>query len=374
LAKKVILATLIVIFIALLNPSVLGAERTIRGTITHPCLNKGLSGVLVKAFDSDRGTKDDFMGQAYTNSGGRYTIRYKGGHWDTAPHNVTTWRPDIYITVYMKVNGKWKPGKSSKVHSNHKLKIDLTINLKADYPNDPGVGGGIGTIYGFVKNANNGQPVSAAKLCVNILNRQKKCVNTKPDGAYILNTLPGNCYVLRITAEGYRTKDIPDIRVKPGIFTNVAVKLIPTRSGFTASNWPRMRTGFRTGINTNKPDLTVTALSVYPQAASLGKSLRISGRIKNIGKSSVSTRFSLQFYLSKSQKVDSSSKRLSSRTISLLRANTTWPSRGNYQFTYRLTIPLPRGSYYIGAVADDGRTVSETNENNNSKWVPITIK
>ncbi|MBN1570578.1 MAG: hypothetical protein JXA73_22230 [Acidobacteria bacterium] len=102
------------------------ANRTVYGRITDPS-GKGVANLLVRAWDSDEGS-DDFMGDAYTNSNGDYSIRYRDGHWDPAPHGITKWRPDIYITVMVRVGNDWVRTAKSKIHSDHPLRDDLRIN------------------------------------------------------------------------------------------------------------------------------------------------------------------------------------------------------------------------------------------------------
>jgi len=115
--------------ILLLSSSPAFAKRTVKGTITD-MTGKPVKGVLVKAWDRDSGSKNDFMGKARTNSKGRYAISYKSGHWDKAPHNVTTWRPDIFIEVYATIKGKSVKVKQSKTYRDRKHKHDTTINLQ----------------------------------------------------------------------------------------------------------------------------------------------------------------------------------------------------------------------------------------------------
>ena len=44
-------------------------------------------------------SNDDLMGAAFTDANGHYAISYRGGDWDTALPGLTSWRPDIYVTV-----------------------------------------------------------------------------------------------------------------------------------------------------------------------------------------------------------------------------------------------------------------------------------
>jgi len=148
LSRKYVLALSFVIFV--LAPNLTWAKRTISGTIKYAD-GRFASGLLVKAYDSDDG-KDDFMGQATTNSKGWYKMRpYKAKHWDPAPHNITTWRPDIYVIVYAKVKNKWVQVKKSKTYKNRKHKYDTKFDLIV-----PGIGG-------VIKDKRN-KPVSGIKV------------------------------------------------------------------------------------------------------------------------------------------------------------------------------------------------------------------
>lgn len=132
----------------LLNSTNAFAKRTVKGTITDKNGNPAAN-VRVKALDDDWPDSDDLMGTAMTNSNGYYEIHYEGGHWDTAPHWWTIWRPDIFIRVSAPVNGwcdngDWNPDKNwihrrdSGVTSNHPHRNNLTKNLQLhNYPLDP---------------------------------------------------------------------------------------------------------------------------------------------------------------------------------------------------------------------------------------------
>jgi hypothetical protein len=109
--------------------------RRVFGRITSTVDGSTVEDALVEAWDSDIGG-DDFMGCDVTSNDGRYSICYAGGHWDPAPHRVTTWRPDIYVRVYLKNSvGSWIRVGTSSTHSNHKLRNDLRIDLVVTPPN-----------------------------------------------------------------------------------------------------------------------------------------------------------------------------------------------------------------------------------------------
>lgn len=107
------------------------AKRTISGTVT---LSDGRPavGYRVKAWDDDTGSDDDELGRDTTNASGRYKIRYEDKGWDGPATDVTTsWRPDVYVTVEKKKSGGgWHRVGQSGVHSDHKLRDDIEIDLK----------------------------------------------------------------------------------------------------------------------------------------------------------------------------------------------------------------------------------------------------
>gem|GEM_PF-6084803 len=123
------------------------ANRTITGRITNKN-NEPISGARVRAYDYDLLSANDLMGETQTDYNGYYTINYESKHWDTKWPFSTTWRPNIFIKISIKVHGRcddgewiataeWKNIGESSVHSNQRLSNDLTINFKADdFPTD----------------------------------------------------------------------------------------------------------------------------------------------------------------------------------------------------------------------------------------------
>jgi hypothetical protein len=122
--------------------------RSVFGYITDKNDNPA-AGVRVKAFDNDTWPNpDDLMGITMTNSNGYYEIHYAGGHWDSAPHWWTIWRPDIFIRVSAPVNGRCEDGeweadrnwihlRDSSTTSNHPHRNNLRKDLKLhNYPLD----------------------------------------------------------------------------------------------------------------------------------------------------------------------------------------------------------------------------------------------
>jgi hypothetical protein len=144
-------------FVFLVVPTMAAGERTVRGTITDRN-NTPAGNVRVKAFDQDPLDADDYMGFAMTDSNGRYSIGYAGGHWDPSPsHAWTIWRPDIYIRVSAPVNGwctdkqwnddkRWIHLKDSGVTSDHPHRSDLTKNLRVEGLPLPSIASGTFTL------------------------------------------------------------------------------------------------------------------------------------------------------------------------------------------------------------------------------------
>jgi hypothetical protein len=111
-----------------INLSVDDQRRLIEGRLVHkngtPARN-----LTVRAMDQDGLDKNDFMGETMTDNDGRYKIRYRSGHWDPAPHSITTWRPDIYIVAFIEARDRLLSRCfRSNVHEDWKLRDKLTVN------------------------------------------------------------------------------------------------------------------------------------------------------------------------------------------------------------------------------------------------------
>jgi hypothetical protein len=127
-----VLSVLSCLWLTALPPQA-SANRTIFGQIKDSS-GAPVAGLTVKAWDDDVdfGAKkdDDFMGQATTDAQGNYKIEYREGPWDPAPHNITTWRPDIYVVAFAASATKdLVKLQRSKTHKDHPLRDDLRINL-----------------------------------------------------------------------------------------------------------------------------------------------------------------------------------------------------------------------------------------------------
>ena len=107
--------------------------RTIYGKVADQN-GAPLQGLRVQAWDDDWPDGNDFMGEAITDGNGNYSISYEGGHWDPAPHQITTWRPDIFIAVQdSTTSGEWAHLAKSQTYENHKMADDLRIDIQVTY-------------------------------------------------------------------------------------------------------------------------------------------------------------------------------------------------------------------------------------------------
>ena len=107
-------------------------QRKIYGNITNRA-NGGLpvQGLKVEAWDDDWPEGDDFMGKAITNANGQYEIPYSDGFWDASLSGLSSWLPDIFITVDIRNSaGRWVRLGKSRVYKDHSLNEDRQIDLK----------------------------------------------------------------------------------------------------------------------------------------------------------------------------------------------------------------------------------------------------
>ena len=106
-------------------------SRKIFGTIRNRSNgDTPVPGLKVQAWDDDWPEGDDFMGEDITDANGRYEIRYPDGIWDGSIFELTTSRPDIYISVDIRnSSGGWVRLGKSQVFRDHDLSVDLNIDL-----------------------------------------------------------------------------------------------------------------------------------------------------------------------------------------------------------------------------------------------------
>jgi len=132
-------------------------------TLSTPSWSGSVSGIIksdngrlvnharVKAWDKDPASKDDLLGKVMTNKKGRYNISYKSKRWDGAKEGpkLNSNKPDIYLTVEIRVRGNWELIGTSKVHKDFDQNKALRINLSNVNRRNAFVRR---TIYGVIKN------------------------------------------------------------------------------------------------------------------------------------------------------------------------------------------------------------------------------
>jgi endonuclease/exonuclease/phosphatase family metal-dependent hydrolase len=115
--------------------------KVIKGAIKDR-LGAPVTGVLVKAFDDDDLSGDDFMNQIYPDANGLYMMPYeqkyeceyiytKASCWDTPVPGSVSWRPDICIEVHGMVRGRQiKINNRSTIISDvpHRDNVNISVN------------------------------------------------------------------------------------------------------------------------------------------------------------------------------------------------------------------------------------------------------
>lgn len=87
-----------------------------------------VQGLRVMAWDEDWPGGDDYMGRAYTDQQGNYSIRYAEGIWDAG---LSSGQPDIYITLEIKnARDRWVHLGKSQVFRDHDLSQDLRVDMQ----------------------------------------------------------------------------------------------------------------------------------------------------------------------------------------------------------------------------------------------------
>ncbi len=121
------------------------------------------------------------------------------------------------------------------------------------------------------------------------------------------------------------------------------------------------------GSSSKSPDMVITAATA-PNSAELGN-INVSWTVKNQGTGDVSGFWEDDFYLSTDQTFDGSDTYIRSYT------HFNSPAAGASQsFDATLTLPgVPAGPYYLLFVADAQNNVSESDETNNVRAVPIIL-
>jgi len=120
----------------------------------------------------------------------------------------------------------------------------------------------------------------------------------------------------------------------------------------------------------NQPDLTVTALSSGTKSVKRGGSLKLSSTVKNQG-TLASSSFVVQFAISTNSTIGDGDDILLTpqRTVSSLRVGQS----STASTTVTVPTSTPAGTYFVGALADFTKLISESREDNNTAVTAATI-
>ena len=149
-----------------------------------------------------------------------------------------------------------------------------------------------------------------------------------------------------------RAKNPTYTYTKKGVYT---VKLTATGPGGSTT---QTRTNY---ITAKLPDIVVHAVSA-PTSARKGRYIKVSNRVRNIGNMSTGS-FYVSFYL-KTSKNSTKKYYIGRRYVSSLKAGYSSLKKNYFRVSYK----IPRGRYYIVAVANYPKKVTESTRSNNLKY------
>ena len=143
--------------------------------------------------------------------------------------------------------------------------------------------------------------------------------------------------------------------------------IIAKADGPGAVGEPNETNNTRTLLVRVGPDLAVTALTA-PPVAGPGASVIVNDTTKNQGGGHAAAS-ATRFYLSPNSTLDASDAALESHGVEPL----TVGASATTTTTVRIPTTVTSGTFYLIAVADDGNALSESTENNNTRFVTIRI-
>jgi YVTN family beta-propeller protein len=115
------------------------------------------------------------------------------------------------------------------------------------------------------------------------------------------------------------------------------------------------------------PDLVVTTLTP-PATAIPGLLMSVPVTVTNVGTAPTGTYYWVDFYLCPTATKNGSCVSVASKMFSALAAG------AQQSINLSATVPgVASGTWYLGAIADSGNQITESNENNNTTWSPMTI-
>lgn len=278
-----------------------------------------LAGETYEICASKVGARADMRLEIY-DTDGKTVLAFAEGMPD-GKQILLPWRCEGSGTYYAKVT-PYDPGGFGEG-----TEYDMTLYL-------PYMQTGSGVLTGFIRDALTRRPAPSVGIKTS---GKASSVYHAGKGDYSLSDTAGD-YTVTISAPGYtpfRGKiEIPDSEVSRRDF-----RLMPLHA----------------------PDLIITALSA-PREGRRGQSMTASCRVKNRGNAPAGA-FKLGLYLSK----DRSARPGEDRLMGNFQVSKT-AAGASTRTTVRVMIPadVPAGTYYLGAMADTGRTVPEGREDNNT--------
>ncbi len=183
-------------------------------------------------------------------------------------------------------------------------------------------------------------------------------------GDTVLLTLPGNLLPAGGLLRQTRTVTVP-AGTAPGSYF---IGVIADDGGAVAeSNESNNTASVSFTVTPPLPDLVVQNVSPNPASASAGGTVAVSVRISNPGGQSAGA-LAVNLVLSSDANIGQGDTPIGAITVGL-------GPNATATFGANVTIPVGAapGAYFIGAIADAGQVVAESNENNNTGSAPFTV-
>ncbi len=126
-------------------------------------------------------------------------------------------------------------------------------------------------------------------------------------------------------------------------------------------------------LNVNPAELSGSSLAVDPVSQVDGGDISISGTVQNTGVGEVDAATSVQvrFYLQGKEANTDTDKVLLGQTV--IAGGISSSGSKNYDETFKIPENKPAGQYEVTAVIDEGESISEEDDNNNTNAINLTI-
>lgn len=213
MVKKMLLTSIIFIFIILYCPSAIASIGSVYGLVQNEFTGRPIENAKVCLDIGKLGTQC-----AYSRPDGSYIINTL---------------PETNLLLIITAAG-YKTREFSPINIKADGFTNVPVKLRPLIP---------GSIHGVVLNRNNGAPIGLANICVSgpTMMGQTKCSDSRSsDGRYVMDgIIEGEGYKFKISSKGYLTKEIADIKVLPSRYTTIDIRLTPN----AASAYPKQLSG-----------------------------------------------------------------------------------------------------------------------------------